>query len=83
MDSKETTFMILINHASAPIKKERLNPTSKARREASRNKFMIKDGMPDRVKSFREIDSRQDRPRARSGFVKPVRNGLRKIQNLI
>ena len=39
--------------------------------------------MPDRVKSFREIDSRQDRPRARPGFVKPIRNGLRKIQNLI
>ena len=39
--------------------------------------------MPDRVKSFREIDSRQDRPRARPGFVKPIRNGLRKVQNLI
>ena len=34
-DSKETTFVILINHASAPIRKERLSPTSKARREAS------------------------------------------------
>ena len=40
-------------------------------------------GMPDRVKSFREIDSRQDRPRARPGFVKPIRNGLGKVQNLI
>ena len=39
--------------------------------------------MPDRVKSFGEIDSRQDRPRARPGFVKPIRNGLRKAQNLI
>ena len=39
--------------------------------------------MPDRVKSFREIDSRQNRPRARPGFVKPIRNGLRKVQNLI
>ena len=39
--------------------------------------------MPDRVKSFREIDSRQDRPRAQPGFVKPIQNGLRKIQNLI
>ena len=39
--------------------------------------------MPDRVKSFKEIDSRQDRPRARPGFVKPIRNGLRKEQNLI
>ena len=39
--------------------------------------------MPDRVKSFREIDSRENRPRARPGFVKPIRNGLRKEQNLI
>ena len=39
--------------------------------------------MPDRVKSFREIDSREDRPRARPGFVKPIRNGLSKVQNLI
>ena len=75
--------VILKNHKSAPIRKERLSPTSKAKREASRNKFMKKDGMPDRVKSFGEIDSRQDRPRARRGFVKPIRNGLRKVQNLI
>ena len=52
-------------------------------REASRNKFVEKGGMPDRVKSFREIDSRQDRPRARPGFVKLIRNALRKEQNLI
>ena len=39
--------------------------------------------MPDRVKSFQEINSRQDRPRAQPGFVKPIRNGLRKEQNLI
>ena len=75
--------MILINHASVPIRKERLSPTSKARREASRNKSVKKGGMPDRIKSFIEINSRQDRPRARSGFVKPIRNGLRKEQNLI
>ena len=82
-DSKGTTFVILKNHASAPIRKKRLGPTSKARREANRNEFMEKGGMPDRVKSFREIDSRQNRPRARPGFVKPIRNGLRKEQNLI
>ena len=51
-DSKGTAFVVLINHASAPIRKERLSPTSKARREASRNQFMEKGGMPDRVKSF-------------------------------
>ena len=82
-DSKGAAFVILINHTSAPIRKKRLSPTSKARREASRNQFVQKGGMPDRVKSFREIDSRQDRPRARPGFVKPIRNGLRKVQNLI
>ena len=82
-NSKETTFMILIDQASAPIRKERLSPTSKTRREASRNEFVEKGRMPDRVKSFRETDSRQDRPRARPGFVKPIRNGLRKVQNLI
>ena len=83
MDSKGATFVILINHTSAPIRKERLSPTSKARREASRNEFVEKSGMPDRVKSFGEIDSRQDRPRARPGFVKPIQNGLRKVPNLI
>ena len=75
--------MILINHTSAPIRKERLGPTSKAKRKASRNKFVEKRGMPDRVKSFREIDSRENRPRARPGFVKPIGNGLREVQNLI
>ena len=39
--------------------------------------------MLDRVESFREIDGRADRPRARPGFVKPIRNGLRMEQNLI
>ena len=82
-DSKGTAFVILINHRSAPIRKERLSPTSKARREASRNKLVEKGAMPDRVESFGAIDSRQDRPRARPGFVEPIRNGLRKVQNMI
>ena len=82
-DSKGTTCVILKNHASAPIRKERLSPTSKARREASRNEFMEKGGMPDRVERFRKIDSREDRLRARPRFAKPIRNGLRKTQNLI
>ena len=82
-DSKGTTFVILKNHTSAPVRKKRLSPTSKARREASRNQFVEKGGMPDRVKSFREIDSRENRPRARPGFVKPIRNGLKKDQNLM
>ena len=75
--------MILINHRNEPIRKERLSPTSKARREASRNQFVKNGEMPDRVKSFRKIDSEQDRPKAHPGLVKPIRNGLRKVQNLI
>ena len=75
--------MILKNHTSAPIRKESLSPTSKARRKASKNEFMVKGGMPDRVESFREINSSEDRPRARPGFVKPIRNGLSMQQNLI
>ena len=82
-DSKETTFVILKNHTSVPIRKERLSPTSKARREASRNEFVKKSRMPDMVKSFREIDSILDYPRAQPGFLKPIQNGLRKEQNLI
>ena len=49
--------MISINHASAPIRKKRLSPTSKAKREANRNEFMVKGEVPDRVKSFAEINS--------------------------
>ena len=71
------------NHPSLPIRKERLRPMSEARREASRNEFMEKGRMPDRVKSFQEINSRQDRPRVRPGFVTPIRNGLGKVKNLI
>ena len=48
-DSQEPAFVILINHASAPIRKERSSPTSKTRREASRNKFVKKGVVPDRV----------------------------------
>ena len=48
-DSKGTTCVSLINHTRAPVRKERLSPTSKARREASRNEFVEKGGMPDRI----------------------------------
>ena len=41
--------------------KGRLSPASKARRETSRNEFVEKGGVPDRVESFREINDRQDR----------------------
>ena len=36
--------MILINHTCAPVRKERLSPTSKVMREANRNMFMKKAG---------------------------------------
>ena len=82
-DSKEAPFVILINHAIAPIKKERLSRTSKARRQATRNEFVEKGGTPDRVKSVGEINSREERARSRPEFDKPIRKGLRKVQNLI
>ena len=75
--------MILKSDASAPIRMEILSPTNKARREASRNKFVEKGGMPDSVECFGEVDRSKNRPRARPGFVKPIQNGLRKIKNLI
>ena len=82
--TRKERLVILINHASAPIiRKERLSPTSKARIEASRNEFMEKGEVPDRVKSFREINSSEDRPATRPGFVKSIGNGLKKVQNLI
>ena len=39
--------------------------------------------MPNRVVSFREVDRSKNRPKAKVEFVKPIRNGLRKIKNLI
>ena len=82
-DSKGATFVILKNHASATIRKERLSPTSKARRKASRNKFVKKNRDVRRSQSFTEVDSSKNRQRAALEFVKPIRNGLRKIKNLI
>ena len=51
-NSKGVAFVILINHTSTPIRKERLSPMSKARREASQNEFVEKGGMPHQVKNF-------------------------------
>ena len=78
-NSKGTTFVVLKNHTSASIIKERLSPTSNAwRRNASRSKFVKKVGVPDRIQSFGEVDRSKNGPRCRPGFVKPIRNGLRK-----
>ena len=78
-----TTFVILKNHASAFIRKERLSSMSKARRKVGRNKFVEKGRMPDRVKSFGEVNSSKNCPRTLLGFVKPIQNGLIKIKNFI
>ena len=67
---RRVTFLILKNHAIAPIRKERLSPTTKARREASQNKFVEKGEVPDRVESFREVISSKNRLRVRLVFVK-------------
>ena len=82
-DSKGATFVILKNNTKALVRKERLSPTSKARKETSRNKFMEKGGLSDRVESLREVDRSKNCPGARLGFVKPIRNGLKVIENLI
>ena len=82
-DTKGATCLILKNHASGPVRKKRLSPASETKMEASRNKFVKKSGVPDGVESFREVDSSENRPRARLGFVKPNRDGMRKLRNLI
>ena len=83
MDSNKATFVTLKNHASAPITKERSSPSSKAKTKAKQNKFVEKSGVPDKNKSFREIDCSKNRPRAILWFVKPIQNALRKKENLI
>ena len=53
------------NHASLSIKKERLSPMSKARREVSGNNIVEKSEMPGRVKSLRKGHAgRNDRARS-------------------
>ena len=63
--------MILKNHTSAFIIKERLSPTSNARKKTSPNKFVEKDGVPDRIQSFEEVDSSKNRQRAGLGLLNP------------
>ena len=63
--------------------KPRKRASQKEKMESSRNEFVEKSGVPDRVESFREINSRENRPKARPGFVKPIRNGLSKEQSFM
>ena len=69
--SKPMTFVILINHTSAPIRKTRYSPTSRAKWETSRNKFVITGWVPDRVESFGESSSKKG-SRARLDFAKAI-----------
>ena len=47
------------------------------------NELGKESGLPSRVKSLENIDCGKDLPRAWHGFVKPFRDGLRKIKILI
>ena len=74
-DSKAATFVILISHA--PVRKERLSPTSRVSKEASRNKFVIEGGIPVRDESYKEVDRSKNRPRIWQRFAKAIRNELK------
>ena len=82
-NSKGAAFVILKNRSSAPIRKETWSPTSKARRKPAEMSLWKREGCQTGVKSFREINSRENCPRAWPGFVKPIQNGLSREQNLI
>ena len=75
--------MILKDYTSMPIRNEKMSPMSKARREASQNKFVEKGRVPDRVENFQKVNSSKNCLKARPGFAKPIQNRLRKIKNLI
>ena len=79
---EEVTCVILKNYTSTPVRK-RLSLSTKARRKTSQNMLVKETGLPDRVKSFREVDSTKDQPSNRLGFVYSIQNGLKKIKNLI
>ena len=78
--SKKTTFLILINHASAPVRKKRLSPSSNVRREASWNECVEGSGMPRSVEISREVDRSKDRPKAHLGFVKSIWNSEKETE---
>ena len=66
-DLNKLTFLILKNHASAPTKKVRLSPVSKA----CQNKFVKNGKMPHRFNNLKEVNGSKNCPRARLGFFKP------------
>ena len=52
MNSKKAAFVILINHASAPVRKEKLSPASKARREPAKMSLWKRAGCQTETKAF-------------------------------
>ena len=58
-----------------------MQPAKKGGRPAEIS--LWKSRIPDKIESLREVKSGKNRPRAQLGFVKPIRNGPRKVQNLI
>ena len=80
---KRNSFCDFDKPRKRAYQKGKIESNEQSNKEASRNEFVEKGEMPDRVKSFQEISSREDRPRARPEFVKPIRNELKKTQNLI
>ena len=80
---KGASFVILKYHTSAPIRKKRLSPMSKARRKTIRNKYMKTSGRPDRVECLRKVHCSKSRSRTPPEFTQPIRNELRKKQSLI
>ena len=66
---ERTDFCDFENPRKRAYHKGKIESTSKARKEASRNKSAKKGGVPDRVESFGEVDSSKNRPRARHGFA--------------
>ena len=59
--------------------KGKIDNNEQSLREASRNMFLEKSGMPDRAETSKVVDRRKNCPRARLGFVKPIRYEPKKI----
>ena len=83
MDSKGAAFVILKKPHRRANQKGKIESNEQSKEGGQPKSVNEKSGVPDRDKSFREINSRKDRSRSRPGFVKPIPNGLRKVQNFM
>ena len=59
-----------------PCQKEKVESNEQTKEGGSRNMFLKKGWMPDRVKSLKKVDRSKNRLGARLGFVKAIRSGL-------